>query len=194
MRHTVGTRLFCFYSLRRSRYVQEKSARHETLFDHLVQALVSLIGTAMTPFVLLIWAYKRTGDATTLALLGFFAFIFYIVGSPLAGVYVDRWDKLRVLLASDTGAGLVTIMLLALYSMGDLHIWHLYAAGLRSLAFYGSKVLAPMIAGVLLVIIDLRGVMLIDVATFLVALITLALVAIPRPLPSSEEQRVDGSL
>ena len=40
---------------------------------------ISLLGTAMTRFALLIWAYQQTGEATTLALLGFFAFIPYIL-------------------------------------------------------------------------------------------------------------------
>lgn len=31
--------------------------------------LVSLLGTGMTRFALLIWAYQQTGEATTLALL-----------------------------------------------------------------------------------------------------------------------------
>ena len=51
---------------------------------------VSLIGTAMTRFALLIWAYQQTQSATTVALLGFFAFVPFVLVSPIAGVWVDR--------------------------------------------------------------------------------------------------------
>ncbi len=90
------------------------------------QAL-STLGTAMTRFALLIWAYDQTGRATTLALLGFFSFIVYVVVGPAAGVLVDRWDRRRVMLAADLSAGLITLSFLALYSTGELRIWHLYA-------------------------------------------------------------------
>jgi MFS family permease len=88
--------------------------------------LVSLLGTAMTRFALLIWAYQQTGQATTLALLGFFSFVPYILASPLAGVIVDRGNRRWVMLAADLGAGLMTIGLLAFYLAGELQIWHLY--------------------------------------------------------------------
>lgn len=93
-----------------------------------VGQLVSLMGTAMTRFAVLIWAYQQTGDATTLALLGFFSFGSFVVCSPIAGVWVDRWDKRRILIFSDLGSGVMTLTMLALYSTGSLHIWHLYVA------------------------------------------------------------------
>jgi MFS family permease len=89
---------------------------------------VSLVGTAMTRFALIIWAYEQTQDATTLALLGFFAFVPYIILSPVAGVWVDRLDRRLVMIAADVGAGLMTIAMLLLYVTGNLQIWHLYLA------------------------------------------------------------------
>ena len=71
--------------------------------------LVSLVGTAMTRFALLIWAYQQTGQATTLALLGFFAYAPFVLTSPLAGVWVDRLNRRWVMLLTDLGAGLMTI-------------------------------------------------------------------------------------
>jgi MFS transporter, DHA3 family, macrolide efflux protein len=181
--------------------------------------LVSLLGTGMTRFALLIWAYQQTGAATTVALLGFFSFIPFILISPLAGIVVDRVDRRLVMIFSDLAAGITTIGLLLLYSSGDLAIWHLYAAGLlmgifeafqgpaysasttllvapkeysrvnglRTLAESASQVLAPLMAGVLLVWIGLAGVMWVDVATFLVAMVTLLIVRIPRPSADGSE-------
>jgi len=89
---------------------------------------VSRVGTAMTRFALLIWAYDQTGAATTVALLGFFGFLPYVLVGPIAGVWVDRLDRRKVMLLADLGAGILTVGLLVLYFSGGLAIWHLYVA------------------------------------------------------------------
>ncbi len=91
-----------------------------------VGQLVSLIGTAMTRFALMIWAYDQTGEATTLAMIGFFSFILYVALSPVAGVVADRFDRRKVMLLTDMGAGIMTLLVLLLYSTGELEIWHIY--------------------------------------------------------------------
>jgi MFS family permease len=68
--------------------------------------LISVLGTGMTRFALLIWVYQQTGKATTVALLGFFTFVPYILISPSAGVLIDRFDRRWIMIMSDTGAGL----------------------------------------------------------------------------------------
>lgn len=90
--------------------------------------LVSLVGTAMTRFALLTWTYRQSGDAATVALLGFFSFAPYVLVSPLAGVWVDRLNRRRLMLLTDLGAGLMTILMLGLYASGHLEIWHLFLA------------------------------------------------------------------
>jgi MFS family permease len=83
---------------------------------------ISLLGTGMTRFAVLIWAYQKEGTATTLALLGFFTCITYVLASPVAGVLVDRWDRRKVMFFADLGAGLMTAVLLFLYTAGG---WNL---------------------------------------------------------------------
>ncbi len=92
--------------------------------------LISLFGTGMTRFALIIWAYQQTGNATTLALMGVFSFGAMVVVSPFAGVWVDRLDRRWIMIGADTGAGFATMGLLALYSANQLEIWHLYVAQL----------------------------------------------------------------
>src|SRR5688500_17497263 len=87
---------------------------------------VSMLGTGMTRFALLIWAYQQTGSATTLALLGFFAWLPMILISPIAGVWVDRLDRRRILILADMGSGVLTLFVLVMYGMGDLALWHIY--------------------------------------------------------------------
>lgn len=91
--------------------------------------LISLLGTSMTGFALTIWAWEITGKATALALVGFFSFGPTVLLSPIAGVLVDRWNRKLIMILTDLIAGLMTIIVLILYLLGDLEIWHLYITG-----------------------------------------------------------------
>src|SRR5713226_7694360 len=68
--------------------------------------LVSLIGSGLTSFVLGLWVYQLTGSVTQFALILFSGALPRILFSPLAGSLVDRWDRRRVMIVSDAGAGL----------------------------------------------------------------------------------------
>jgi MFS transporter, DHA3 family, macrolide efflux protein len=59
------------------------------------------------------------------------------------------------------------------------------AAGFAQLVPAAQSILAPMLAGVLIGVIGLGGVVMVDVATFAAALLTLAVVRVPRALPPS---------
>lgn len=91
--------------------------------------LVSLLGTGMSRFALTIWAWEITGNATALALVGFFSFAPSILLSPVAGALVDRWNRKFVMMVSDLAAGVATLAILLLHLNGELQLWHLYVAG-----------------------------------------------------------------
>jgi MFS transporter, DHA3 family, macrolide efflux protein len=57
----------------------------------------SMVGSQMTHFAMGIWAWEKTGQATPLAMIGFFSFAPLIVFSPIAGVLVDRWNRKLVM-------------------------------------------------------------------------------------------------
>jgi DHA3 family macrolide efflux protein-like MFS transporter len=97
--------------------------------------VVSLLGTGMTRFALTIWAWEITGQATALALVGFFSFGPTVLLSPVAGALVDRWNRKLVMMLSDLAAGLMTSAVLLLYATGQLQIWHLYVTGALTGAF-----------------------------------------------------------
>lgn len=181
---------------------------------------ISIMGTAMTRFALMVWAYDQIGKATTTALLGFSSILPYILLSPFAGAVVDRFDRKKIMILSDLGAGLMTISIFILLITGNLKIWHLYlaeamagafeafqipaysgaitmlipkdqysrASGMRSFSSYGSQVLAPILGGFLVLQIGIKGVMLIDIATFLCAVGTLMVVFIPNPAMKKENK------
>ncbi|WP_243093612.1 MFS transporter [Thermus thalpophilus] len=89
------------------------------------QAL-ALMGREMTWFALTLFAYQKTGLATALSLLGFFHFLPLILLSPLAGALVDRYPRKWAMLASDLAGGVATGVLLLLFLVGRLEVWHLY--------------------------------------------------------------------
>lgn len=97
--------------------------------------LVSTLGTGMTRFAITIFAWQLTGEATTLALVGFFAFGPTVLLSPFAGAIVDRANRKLVMMLSDLAAGLMSVVILLLFATGRLQIWHLYLTGAFAGAF-----------------------------------------------------------
>lgn len=188
--------------------------------------LLSLVGSEMAWFALTIWAYEKTGLATSLALMGFFHFLPLILLSPVAGVWVDRGNRKLMMMLSDFGAAVATLMLLVMLSVDRLEIWHLYLAGaiggafsafqwpaysaaistmvrkedygrangMISLAESAAGIGAPILAAVLLPLLGLRGILWIDLLSFLLAFTALILVHVPQPRPSEAGRQSRGSL
>lgn len=188
--------------------------------------LISLVGSGLTSFALGVYIYNRTGAATQLALALVAASLPHLLLLPFAGALVDRWDRRRVLILSDTGAALVTLTFWALLAAGRLEVWHVYlgnalvsamgafqrpaymavpsllvpkeqfgrVGGLMQLADAVSTIVAPLAAGFLIAAIDIQGVFLVDLATFLFAISTLLVVRIPRPTPQPGAAAGRGSL
>ena len=107
-----------------------------------VGQLLSIFGTALTQFGLTVWAWQETGQATALALVGFFTFAPTVLLSPVAGALVDRWNRKLVMMLSDIGSALATLGILILHLTGSLEIWHLYVAGAIAGAFQAFQFLA----------------------------------------------------
>jgi len=68
------------------------------------------------------------------------------------------------------------------------------AHGLQSLADSASTIAAPVLAGIVLALAGIEGVLLIDVITFVFAITSLALVVIPKPQISREGAEARGGL
>lgn len=87
---------------------------------------VSELGTAMTNYALIIWAYGQVGTASSITILTICSFLPTIFLRFLAGALVDRWSKKGILLISDLIAACGTGTILLLYSCASLQVWHLY--------------------------------------------------------------------
>ena len=91
-------------------------------------AALSLVGSRIAQFALVWWLTQKTGSATVLATASLVALIPEIALGPIAGAYVDRWDRRKVMIFSDGFVALVSLWLGYLFWIESLAIWHVYAA------------------------------------------------------------------
>ena len=191
-----------------------------------VGQFVSVIGSGLTGFALGVWVYLTTGSVTQFSLILLSTAVPAIAMSPVAGALVDRWDRRKAMILSDSGAALSTLIIAVLLVVDWLEIWHIYivmaisstfssfqwpaysaattllvpknhlgrAAGMVQTAQAVGQIVAPALAGILLVTVEIWGVILIDFATFLFALATLLMVRFPRPKITAEGKAGKGSL
>lgn len=89
---------------------------------------VSTMGSAITRFGLSVWVFSQTNSASAYTLLIFFATFSVGCGALIAGPLVDRWDRRRVMLVSDTVAAFSTLVIAVMYFTNALELWHMYAA------------------------------------------------------------------
>lgn len=90
--------------------------------------LISLVGSGLTSFSLSLWVFRRSGSTALYALLVLCAMLPGIVIAPLAGVWVDRRDRRKVMLVSASSAGLFTMAMAGLLWLGNIQIWQIAIA------------------------------------------------------------------
>ena len=89
--------------------------------------LASGFGTGLSIFAIQweIWTRLQSGPA--LALLWTLVAIPYVVFGPVAGVYVDRWDRRRTIMASDLLNGVITLGVGLVVGRGHFSLPMVYA-------------------------------------------------------------------
>ena len=91
----------------------------------LSQAL-SQLGSSMTGFALILWAYTQNSSAMTVSLMSFFNYMPYIIVSLFAGTFVDNHSKKKIMLISDSIAAVCSVAILVLSAGSMLQIWNIY--------------------------------------------------------------------
>ena len=86
---------------------------------------ISLVGTWVQQTALSWLVYRLTNSAAILGLVGFCSQIPSFVVAPLAGVLVDRVNKHRLVILTQTLAMLQATLLGALFMTHTLEVWHI---------------------------------------------------------------------
>jgi MFS family permease len=91
---------------------------------------ISLIGTWMQQLAMAWLVYLKTGSPFWLGVIGFSGQIPSFFLSPVAGVLVDRWNRHRLLLLTQSLAMLQAFALAALDLAGVIQVWHVLVLSL----------------------------------------------------------------
>ncbi|WCM91583.1 MFS transporter [Acidovorax sp. NCPPB 2350] len=90
------------------------------------QAL-SLVGSALTQFVLLWWITDTTGSVSALAAAGMAALLPQALLSPLGGTLADRYSRRLLMIAADAVSAVCMLVLIGLFLTDRIELWHAYA-------------------------------------------------------------------
>jgi MFS family permease len=91
---------------------------------------ISLIGTWMTRIATAWLVYRLTGSALLLGIVGFSGQIPAFFLAPFAGVWIDRWDRHRVLVITQVLSMLQSFALAALALSGIINVGEIIALSL----------------------------------------------------------------
>ncbi|MFZ6027915.1 MAG: MFS transporter [Chloroflexota bacterium] len=173
---------------------------------------VSVAGSILSGFALGVWTYQLTGEVTAYALIMVFGALPGLLISPVAGVVLDRFDRRKLIVLSEIGMSLVSLVLAALLWQGRLSLWQIYlgsavnaiflsfvqpayaaivpqlvdkehlgqANGMSQAANAGGQIIAPALAGVLVTLIGIQGVLVIDFLSFFFPIAIMMAIRIPR--------------
>jgi len=193
--------------------------------------LVSSLGSGLTSFAVMVHVYRSSQSITEYSLASFFSFASVVLVSPIAGGLVDRWDRRRVMLLADAGAG-CAVFVMWLLVVADaaghwkLQSWHFYlplavcsgfstfrvlafsastalmvpkqhlgrANGLSELALSVGQLIGPVASGFLVLRVGVRGILLLDLATYIFCMLVLWVVRFPQLPGSSADVKPVGSL
>lgn len=192
---------------------EEHSQSMLTFFILWTGQMLSMIGTQAAQFALVWWLTTLTGSATVLATATLMAVLPRVIIGPLAGTYVDRWNRRNILFVADSLVALGALLLAFLFWQDAVQVWHVYllmfiravgetfhwpamqastslmvpekhlarVAGINQALIGVFAIVAPPLGALLLELIPMHGIMGVDVATALFAVMPLLFITIPQP-------------
>lgn len=95
-------------------------------FSIFIGQSLSLIGSALTQFVLLWWITDTTGSPTALAIAGIAALLPQALLSPIGGTLADRWSRRAILIGADSITAACMLVLIYLFATNSVELWHIY--------------------------------------------------------------------
>jgi MFS family permease len=107
-----------------------RAFRHRNFRLYFGGQSISLIGTWIQQIALGWTTYQLTHSSFLLGLVSFAGQLPLFVATPFAGVLVDRWNRHRTLVITQTSSMLQALALAVVVSTNTLHVWNLVALNL----------------------------------------------------------------
>lgn len=178
-----------------------------------VGGLLSFIGDWMLLTALPYYVYQRTGSTLATAAMTVASILPSVLLSSFAGVFVDRWDRKRIMVVANVLQTVAVLFLLLVQD--DAFLWVVYGVALAQAAlttFMGpaenallphlvpqqhllsanalnglnntiARLVGPPLGGVVLGVLGLEAVIVIDCISFTLAAILIACITLP-PQPN----------
>lgn len=86
----------------------------------------SLVGSALTQFVLLWWITDTTGSVAALSLAGLCALLPQALLGPLGGTFADRYDRRLLMIGADLVSALCMVILIVLFITDSVELWQVF--------------------------------------------------------------------
>lgn len=87
---------------------------------------ISGLGSSMTGFALVLWAYQQSRSAMSVSLMSFCNYVPYILLSLFVGDFIDKHKKKTIMLVADSAAALGSLTVLVLLLAGKLSVQNIY--------------------------------------------------------------------
>lgn len=92
-----------------------------------VGQVLSQLASYVVQFVIVLWIALDTKSPFLLGLAAFAGFLPFILVTPIAGVFVDRWSRKKVIISMDFLQAATTVILYYLFLIKIVTIWHILA-------------------------------------------------------------------
>jgi MFS family permease len=102
-----------------------QSLKHRNYRLFFIGQSISLIGTWMQVIAIGWLVYDLTNSALLLGMVGFFSQIPAFFLAPFAGAFIDRWNRHRILITTQTLSMIQAFILAFLTLTGRINVWHI---------------------------------------------------------------------
>ena len=86
----------------------------------------SMLGSHLVGFAFVWYLTEKTGSATILAIGSLMNMLPSVLIGPIAGAYVDRWNRKIVMAVFDSITALFTLLVAVLFLLDSAQIWHIF--------------------------------------------------------------------
>lgn len=91
--------------------------------------MVSVLGDVLYLLALDFWILEMTGSTALMGLLSAMTMTPRLVLGPFAGVFIDRWDRKKVIVLTDLIRGIVVTFVGVAGIMGFIQVWMVFVVG-----------------------------------------------------------------